>query len=751
MPKLIILADDFTGALDTAAKLAARRISCFVTSERGIDPSELPDDCEVLTIDTETRHVSPEQAYTLYRDLCRKWGELSPYLYIKTDSVMRGNLSASLAGAAEGLGCAAAFVPAFPSAGRTTKNGKHYVSGIPLEQSPFADDPLNPAVTSDVSAILTRDYPLSVQLIPEGGDIPDRGRRGEVLLFDCASDGEIARIGNRLKAAGLLRLTAGCAGFAAVLPELISFRLSQGWGGGPGGMLLLSGSANEITWKQLDYGENRGWQILSPRWEDVAAGNPDPVLEELESAFHAGKERAALAISRSREQVEEWKKFAAACGMDGRALHNTIQRYTQRLVPAALERTGVRNLAVFGGDTLYSALEALGSRSLRVQGEVEEGMPFSLVKLGDKEYTVISKSGGLGSLEVLENLRRFFWAENNNPRPLTRDQKKGFDSMLAVTMGDGNGVGPEIILKAFSEHQLDGSYVVIGDVSCLKRCSEMLGFSVPLHTVQGVEDVRDGVLNVWDREMLTEAEVQPGVLSKKAGAAARAYVEFAAQQCLKGTFDAMVTLPVNKEAVRLSDPGFTGHTELIAQVCGQSDYTMMLSSDKLTVTHVSTHVSMLQAVTNVKKERIVKVAELTHCALLGRSAQPKIAVAGLNAHAGEGGAFGDEEIREIIPAVEECQKMGLKVTGPYPPDTIFLRASKGEFDAVVCMYHDQGHIPMKVLDFSGGVNVTLGLKVMRTSVDHGTAFDIAYKGIADSRSFVEAYRFAQQMVNGARR
>lgn len=323
--------------------------------------------------------------------------------------------------------------------------------------------------------------------------------------------------------------------------------------------------------------------------------------------------------------------------------------------------------------------------------------------------------------------------------------------MLAVTMGDGNGVGPEIILKAFAGRELDGNYGVIGDVSCLKRCSEALGIHVPLHAVHSVDEVSDGVLNVWDMGLLTEEDIQPGTLSQKVGAAARAYVEYAAQKCLDGTFEAMVTLPVNKEAVRLSDPVFTGHTELIAQVCGQNDYTMMLSSDKLTVTHVSTHVSMLQAVANVKKDRVVKVAELTHYALVGKRERPRIAVAGLNAHAGEGGAFGDEELREIIPAVEECQKMGLNVTGPYPPDTIFLRASKGEFDAVVCMYHDQGHIPMKVLDFSGGVNVTLGLKVIRTSVDHGTAFDIAYKGIADSRSFVEAYRFAQQMVTGARK
>ena len=407
MPKLTILADDFTGALDTAAKLAARRISCFVTSERGIDFSELPDDCEVLTIDTETRHVPPEEAYALYRDLCRRWGEVSPYLYIKTDSVLRGNLSASLAGAAEGVGCAAAFVPAFPSAGRVTRGGRHFVNGEPLERSAFANDPLNPAVTSDISAILTRDYPLSVELVPEGGEIPGGDRTGGALVFDCASDGEIARIGDKLKAAGLLRLTAGCAGFAAVLPELIPFRLSQGRGGRPGGGLLLSGSANEITWRQLDYGENRGWKILSPRWEEIAGENPEPVVKRLEAAFRADGEGAALAISRSRAQVEEWRELAAARGMDGRGLHDKIQRFIRKLVPAALERTGVQNLAVFGGDTLYSALEALGCRSLEVQGEVEEGVPFSLVKLGEREYTVISKSGGLGSLEVLETLREF--------------------------------------------------------------------------------------------------------------------------------------------------------------------------------------------------------------------------------------------------------------------------------------------------------------------------------------------------------
>lgn len=327
-------------------------------------------------------------------------------------------------------------------------------------------------------------------------------------------------------------------------------------------------------------------------------------------------------------------------------------------------------------------------------------------------------------------------------------KQKGINNMIAITMGDGNGVGPEILLRAFAQTKIDDCCVVVGDLSFLRRCAEMLELSIPFRAVHSAEEAEPGSLNVWDMGLLTEEDLQPGIRSKKVGAASREYVAFAAREALKGTFDAIVTLPVNKEAIRLSDPDFTGHTELIADICGQSDYTMMLSSDKLTVTHVNTHVSMLQAVANVKKDRVVKVAELTHYALVGKTASPRIAVAGLNAHAGEGGAFGDEEIKEIIPAVEECQRMGLNVTGPYPPDTIFLRASRGEFDAVVCMYHDQGHIPMKVLDFAGGVNVTLGLKVTRTSVDHGTAYDIAYQGIADCQSFLEAYRFAQQMVEG---
>jgi len=202
---------------------------------------------------------------------------------------------------------------------------------------------------------------------------------------------------------------------------------------------------------------------------------------------------------------------------------------------------------------------------------------------------------------------------------------------------------------------------------------------------------------------------------------------------------------MNKEATRLSEPNFSGHTGYIASLCKEKNYTMMLASDKLMVTHVSTHVSMEAAVKAVKKERIYEVIKLTYTALKKLKSIPKIAVAGLNPHAGENGAFGKEELEEIIPAVERASMEGIQVEGPIAPDTVFLKAYKKEYDVVICMYHDQGHIPMKLLDFEGGVNITLGLQIIRTSVDHGTAFDIAYKGIASTRSLVEAYNFAVKL------
>lgn len=320
--------------------------------------------------------------------------------------------------------------------------------------------------------------------------------------------------------------------------------------------------------------------------------------------------------------------------------------------------------------------------------------------------------------------------------------------MIAVTMGDPNGVGPEIALKAWKAQEIDEEFLLVGDAGVLEECARRIGLEVPIERVAEAGGLRPEALNVLDLGEMEASRLTPGALSKEAGAAAYRYVEEASRRALSGEVEAIVTLPLNKEAVRLGVPDFSGHTEMIASLSGAKQVTMMLASDKLVVTHVSTHVPLSEAIRRVTKERVGEVVRLTDEALRRLGPRRRIAVAGLNPHAGEHGAFGAEDDRDIRPAVEAARRDGLDVSGPEPPDTVFFRAVSGRFDAVVCMYHDQGHIAMKLLDFESAVNVTLGLPFVRTSVDHGTAYDIAYQGVASTKSFVSAFRLARRLLAG---
>jgi 4-hydroxythreonine-4-phosphate dehydrogenase len=316
---------------------------------------------------------------------------------------------------------------------------------------------------------------------------------------------------------------------------------------------------------------------------------------------------------------------------------------------------------------------------------------------------------------------------------------------LAITMGDSSGVGPEIILNAYRKGELPEDFVVVGDFSVLSHCNRTLDYNVPIRIAKNTHDREKGAVNVLDLAMMSAADLRIGEISKLSGYAAVKYVEYATKLALSGDAAAVVTLPINKEATRLSEPDFTGHTEYIAELCNTQDYSMMLASDRLIVTHVSTHVALRQAIECVKTENVLRIIKLTHAVLPRLRSTNRIAVAGLNPHAGESGSFGNEDQIEILPAIQEARAAGINVSGPFPPDTIFMQVLKGGFDAVVCMYHDQGHIPMKLLDFEGGINVTLGLPIVRTSVDHGTAFDIAWKGVAFTGSLRDACRLAVKL------
>jgi 4-hydroxythreonine-4-phosphate dehydrogenase len=318
------------------------------------------------------------------------------------------------------------------------------------------------------------------------------------------------------------------------------------------------------------------------------------------------------------------------------------------------------------------------------------------------------------------------------------------EKRLGVTMGDSSGVGPEILLKAARAGLIPEPYVVYGDLSVLLHANAEFEFGLD---IASAADYRPGRVNVVDAAMMTAADLTPARINAKSGAAAREYVIRATKAALANEIAGFVTLPMNKEATQLTDPNFTGHTELIGELCGSDDVTIMLASDDLIATHVSTHCSLREAINRCKRERIQRIIELTWHAARRLKPGARVAVAGLNPHAGENGLFGTEEIEEIAPAVEWARAQGWDVEGPHPPDTLFYMAVRRKrFDAVVCMYHDQGHIPSKLLDFEGGVNIALGLPIVRTSVDHGTAFDIAWNGVASVQSFDAAIRMAMRLI-----
>jgi 4-phospho-D-threonate 3-dehydrogenase / 4-phospho-D-erythronate 3-dehydrogenase len=326
---------------------------------------------------------------------------------------------------------------------------------------------------------------------------------------------------------------------------------------------------------------------------------------------------------------------------------------------------------------------------------------------------------------------------------------------LAITMGDASGVGPEIVLRSFADgslstHAAGEPVVIYGDAQVLSVGAALLGLSVEVDVIVDTSKALGDRLNVIDLGALGPSEFTPGELNGASGAAAQAYVERATRDALAGLVGAIVTMPMNKEATQLSDPTFVGHTEFIAQLCGAEKVTMMLTNGPLAVTHVSTHCSLRQAIERVTTTRVLDVIELTSSTLRRFLDAPRIAVCGLNPHAGEHGLFGNEDIDHIVPAIDEARSRGIDASGPHPADTVFFQAvHRHRYDAIVCMYHDQGHGPMKLLAFDTGVNVTLGLPIIRTSVDHGTAFDIAWKGEAFTDSLGHALDYARKLAGRA--
>lgn len=334
--------------------------------------------------------------------------------------------------------------------------------------------------------------------------------------------------------------------------------------------------------------------------------------------------------------------------------------------------------------------------------------------------------------------------------------------LLAVTMGDPAGIGPEIAARALLSPQAreKARLLLIGDEAPLRHAlSDTLRLSATVRVVQSASeaDFAPGIINLLPLGLVGEGDYALGEASAAAGNAAFHYVRRAIELAMAGDVDGTVTGPLCKESLQMAGHHFAGHTEIYAHYTGVKQFSMMLAHGSFRVVHVSTHVSLREACDRVKQDRVHAVIRLAQqaCESFGID-RPRIAVAGLNPHAGENGMFGREEIDEIQPAIAQAVAEGLDVTGPVPPDTVFSKMHAGLYDICVAMYHDQGHIPVKLLGFTydqvaqrwnavSGVNITLGLPIIRVSVDHGTAFDIAGKGIASADSLISAIEYAAAM------
>ena len=324
---------------------------------------------------------------------------------------------------------------------------------------------------------------------------------------------------------------------------------------------------------------------------------------------------------------------------------------------------------------------------------------------------------------------------------------------LGITMGDPSGIGPEVIVKAYSELCDVSRPIVIGDADVISAAIDICERPLSIERVETVREADFDPDRISVLDLNNVDRVVHGKVREEYGAASLAYVERAIKLAQDGEIDAITTAPINKQATKLAGSDYAGHTGMLADYTDTNNYSMMLVEDDLRVTHVSTHISLREACELVTTESVLKTIRLTDTALhdLGIES-PSVSVAGLNPHASDGGLLGDADNDEIKPAVEQAQEEGIDVSGPESPDTVYVRAARGEFDCVVSMYHDQGHIPIKMFGFAGGdavsgVNVTIGLPIIRTSVDHGTAFDIAGEGIASEQSLIDAVDVAVKIAN----
>lgn len=771
----VILADDFTGAHDVGLPFTTHGFRTVVISH----PDHLSAvDADVVVMDTDSRDCSAEEACRRVSEACRAivrhGGRL---IYKKIDSTLRGHIGQELDIVHDILGHAITIMaPAFPEIGRTTVGGYHLVNGIPVDRTAMSDDPGSPVTGAYIPDILGRQSRHRVEHIELRtilmGSEAVRASIEEIsrpphttVVTDAATPDALKTI---LQAAYAMEDTPLLCGAAGLARHLVAWLAEQDVSiekstfprpsdlpnhevSGP--VLVIAGSVNPVTIQQIEFMAKQ--PVVAVCHIDTPALLSEETYEkEIDRVVHLTvKDLSAgydviLAMAPSGdidrhtwiEQLQHDAKgrdlvtiFADALGIMG-----------QRILEAA----NPVGLVLTGGETAEHVVRHLECQGTVIVDEVLDGVAKAAILGGVYDgLPIIVKPGAFGDRDGLMTSTRALRSGQVH-MPVSGERP-----ILGITIGDPNGIGPEIIVKILSSPGIYDTCrpLVIGNAEIIARHRSFV--SVPLE-INEVDTPGEGVYQHGIIDVLTVMDVDPdtlipGRVQELAGRLAVESVIAATKLAMAGDIQAMVTASLNKAAMNLAGYRYAGHTELLAELTGTVQYRLTLAFDDILVSHVTTHVSLRQAVERLSEEGIVSTVEVIGQALKQMGiAHPRIAVAGLNPHAGEGGMFGDEEIRIITPAIDKAQAAGWTVFGPIPPDSIFFRALRGEFDGVVVMYHDQGHIPVKTIAFDRSVNISLGLPIIRTSVDHGTAFDIAGQGVADADNLGAAIQMAIRMAGG---
>ncbi|QEL12688.1 4-hydroxythreonine-4-phosphate dehydrogenase PdxA [Kushneria phosphatilytica] len=751
---LLILADDLTGTADSAVGCANRGLRTLVTLSPKAGAT-----AEVVAIDTDSRRLLPDEAAQRCVDSWQQWQGRYRHLFKKLDSTLRGNVAAEIA-ALVPLAGMAVVAPAFPATGRTTRNGHQWLNEQPVEESEIWR---NEGLTghADLLAMLRtaglRTAHLGLKELRQTADeltrqIQALQQQGyQAVVCDGESDDDLARLA-RASASLTDIFHVGSAGLGRHLPEALgltdSLRPAAQGSSEPTPainhrpMLSVVGSMTEVSRQQALQLQQRAGARLR-----VFELTPDQLRHAPDEATRHSTEHA---MADALEQGLDVLVCIARNHGRNAAEGPVLAKHLGELLAPLLAR--IDTLFVTGGETARALLTSAGITSLLLTDEPDTGMAGLQTELDARPLRVITKAGGFGDDAALARLWQRHGTTESRIYPSSDEDKDMSERpVVGITMGDAAGVGPEIIIKSLGH---DSVYelcrpLVIGDAGRLEEAARILERPISVRAITQPSEARfePGTVDCIDLGLIP-ADLVWGKVSPIAGDAAYQYIARTVELTRAGELDAICTAPLNKAALHAGGHVFPGHTELLAHLTGIDEVSMMLVTPKMKVIHVTTHMGLIDAINRIEPGLVQRTIERAHDTLARAGIDsPRIAVCGINPHAGENGLFGHgEEEEKIVPAIENLRARGWDVEGPLPADTLFFRAGRGDFDCVVAMYHDQGHGPVKVMGLEAGVNVTVGLPVIRTSVDHGTAFDIAGQGIADERSMLEALRQAVELA-----